>query len=289
MMQVIDMEFKKTYSCTISEETKLADLERIKEELKELLPLLSKGKVEQLQKQISHFYLHKWKQRRIPKYGSVNKGFTEEELEKFLGVIKDDRFRLLFEFQGYLALRVGEVCKVNMQDFNFKTRELKVHTEKAHTLDTLLLPQFLYDETLEYIKAHTHEIDDSLGYIFYPNREKSHNKKPYINLNYVRRIFRYYTSLAGLDEIYDTSEESLATRPKRELHRLTTHSLRHFGITHFSKAVNGNIILTNRFARHSKESIAVTMGYINTSKEELYGAIEKAFCPNDIQKIKVNL
>ena len=45
----------------INEDTKLEELERIKGELKELLPLLSKWRVEELQKLISHHYTTKWK------------------------------------------------------------------------------------------------------------------------------------------------------------------------------------------------------------------------------------
>ncbi len=270
----------------VTSDTTLAELERLKAELDGLLPLLSKWRVEELQQQLSHFYMRKWKRGHIAKYGALNKGFTDEELAKFLGVIKDSRFRLLFGFQSCLALRIGEVCKVNVQDFDFRIRELKIRTEKSHTLDTLIVPKFLFDETLEYIREHAREIDGAEGYLFYPDKIKSHDKTPYINLNYARRIFRYYVALAGLDEVYDLSEETSPNRSKRKLHRLSTHSLRHYGITHFSKAVNGNVVLTNRFARHSKKSIAVTMGYINTSKEELYSAIEGAFSQNPVKTIE---
>ena len=47
-----------------------------------------------------------------PKYGSINKGFTELELQHFLRNVKNDKFRLLFKYQAYLGLRVGEVSKL---------------------------------------------------------------------------------------------------------------------------------------------------------------------------------
>ena len=45
----------------ITEDTKLEELVRIKGELRELLPLLSKWRVEELQKLISQHYTTKWK------------------------------------------------------------------------------------------------------------------------------------------------------------------------------------------------------------------------------------
>jgi integrase len=191
-----------------------------------------------------------------------------------LDVIKEDRFRLLFSYQAYLALRIGEVCVLNLKDFNFEIRELRIKTEKAHTLDTLKIPQFLYGLTLEYIGKHNKEIEASQGYLFYPDK-KGHSDMPHLNLNYVRAVFRYYAQLAGLTEVYDTTEESVPKRAKRKLHRLTSHSLRHYGITTFNRAVHGDIILTQKYARHRE--IGSTQVYIYTSKEELYAGIEAAF------------
>lgn len=139
----------------INEDTKLEELQRIKGELTALLPLLSKWRVEELQKLVSQHYTTKWKHRKFRKYGSLNKGFTQGELERFLEVVKEPRFKLLFEYQAYLAPRVGEVCQLSIKDFDFSQRKLRVRTEKAHTLDTLLVPKSLFEQTLAYIKEHT--------------------------------------------------------------------------------------------------------------------------------------
>ena len=63
---------------------------------------------------------------------------------------------------------------------------------------------------------------------------------------------------------------------------LTTHSLRHFGITTFNRAVHGDIILTQKYARHKE--IGSTQVYIYTSKDELYSAIDTAFSKNHIKE-----
>lgn len=267
----------------INEDTKLEELERIKAELRELLPLLSKWRVEELQKQLSQFYMQKWKKRRFPKYGALNKGFTTEELHKFLAVINEQKYRLLFEYQAFLGLRIGEVVKLNMKDIDFNARVMRVHTEKAHTLDTLLIPQFLFEETLAFVRENNEQIDKAQGYIFFADKLKSHSKELHVNQNYVRNVFRHYLSLTGLNDIYDTSNESLEGRAKRSLHRLSTHSLRHHAITTFNRSVNGNVTLTKAFARH--RDLSSTQVYIYTSKTELYNAIENAFASSVKERV----
>ena len=86
---------------------------------------------------------------------------------------------------------------------------------------------------------------------------------------------------SGLDSIYDYSEED--GKRNRALHRLTTHSLRHYAITHFAKATNGNIVQTCRFARHAKPE--TTMRYISRDNEELYKSIDFAFS-NRLSELK---
>ncbi|MDE1849889.1 MAG: hypothetical protein KGI00_04135, partial [Candidatus Micrarchaeota archaeon] len=62
---------------------------------------------------------------------------------------------------------------------------------------------------------------------------------PYVECNYIRRVFREYVEKSGLDEMYDVSEER-----------------------------NGNVVLTSRFARH--RDMGTTSRYINTDKKEIY-------------------
>ncbi len=88
---------------------------------------------------------------------------------------------------------------------------------------------------------------------------------------------------AKLDEVYDQSEESYG-RTSRRLHRLTTHSLRHYAITSFARQSNGNVVLSSRFARHSDPS--TTMTYINTRKDKLYKAVDEAFSVEKAKKLK---
>jgi integrase len=224
---------------------------------------------------------------RIPRYGALNKGFTEQEIQKFFRAIDNQKFRLLFSYQAQLGLRIGEVVRINIKDIRFESRELVVKTEKAMTLDTLLIPAPLFKETLDYIESSSGSVEKAQGFIFFKEAGKSRTPEPYLDQNYVRNAFREYVRKANLDEVYDQSDESRPGRVPRRLHRLTTHSLRHYAITRFAEQTNGNVFLTSKFARHIKPD--VTMTYINTNKKQLYENIDGAFSVSRAVSLKAKV
>ena len=255
----------------------LRELGEIESKLNELLPRLSKHKVRGLKELILRHYIRTYNIKSLPaKYGTLNRGFTSEELEVFLHSIDNPKYSILFSMQAYLGLRIGEAVRININDI--KGHELRILTEKARVLNTLLVPSGLYARLMDYIKENEAQINRAQGYLFFADETAhSRRKEPFLNENYVRKVFRGYIQEAGLYEQYATSEESVAGRPPRRLARLTTHSLRHYAITKFSKQTNGNLILTSRFARHLKPETTLT--YIHSDKSELYEYVEKMVEP----------
>ena len=144
----------------------------------------------------------------------------------------------------------------------------------------------LFKDTIAFISKYRAEIEKAQGYLFYADKLRTKRPEPFLEQNYVRNRFRHYIVLAGLDEVYDTSDET-QERSVRHLHRLTTHSLRHYAITRFAKQTNGNLVLTSRFARHSDPS--TTMTYISTKKEELYKEIDNAFGLDQALSLKARI
>jgi integrase len=185
------------------------------------------------------------------------------------------KFRLLFSYQAYIGLRVGEVSKLHISNIDFDKRELTIKSEKSSKMDSLIIPLELFKETVEFMNRYQKEIKAAEGYIFFKENDNGHTGLPYINVNYVRNVFREIIQLSGLNQTYATSEETYENHVPRSLHRLTTHSLRHYAITHFAKSTNGNVVLASRFARHSNPS--TTMRYIAKDKDELYKNIDFAF------------
>ena len=251
------------------------ELEQIEAKLNELMPRVGKHKVRQLVQLVAKYYARRWKQksRKTMKYGTLNKGFNQLELEAFLKSIDNPKYRLLFKFQAYLGLRIGEAVRVNIRNINLQSREIIIHTEKARVINTLILPMSLYSEMMLYLEENKEAISQADGYLFYADKNKSRTPEPYLNLGYVRKVFRQYTKQVNLDEVYANSDETDLSRPARQLHRLTTHSLRHYAITTFSRKTNGNLVLTSRYARHQNPNTTLT--YINSDKTELYSAIEQ--------------
>ena len=157
--------------------------EHLKQELCVSIPHLSKHQLVDIRKLTIEQFKKRYQRSRVPKYGSLNKGFTELELKQFFRVIDNDKFKLLFSYQAQMGLRIGEAVKINIQDIKFETRELKVKTEKAGTLDILLIPIQLFQETLEYTKAHSNEVEQASGYLFFKEEGKSHTNKLILDVN----------------------------------------------------------------------------------------------------------
>ena len=261
--------------------------ESLKAELEAILPLLPKHYMVEVRKQVTAQFKKRFKKSRVPKYGSLNKGFEEREVQAFFRVVKNPKFHLLFSYQAQLGLRMGEARRINIKDIKFESRELVVKTEKAMTLDTLLIPAPLFKETLDYISANKKAIEGASGYLFFKEKGKGRTLEPYLAEGYVRNQFTEFIDKAALDEVYDMSDESAPNKNPRKLHRLTTHSLRHYAITHFAEQTNGNVFLTSKFARHSKPG--TTMTYISTDRKALYQNIEGAFGVSRAVALKARL
>lgn len=219
--------------------------------------------------------------RKMPKYGSMDKSFSEEELVQFFNILDDPKFILLFSYQAVLGLRIGEAVRVHIRDINLKKRELRIDTEKGQRTDYLPLPKDLFQKTMQFIDDYSDEIMKRKGYLFWADYYPQRNKMPYVNSNVARNVFAKAVKKAGLDEVYSYSE---GTRPKL-LHRLTPHSLRHYAISNHARKNNGNIVLTSKFARH--RNLETTMIYVHTSKKELYDSIVDAQEDGILARVKV--
>ncbi len=216
----------------------------------------------------------------VPKYGNLNRNFTEDELQKFFDAITKERYHrswkkylIAFKMQAYLGLRIGEVCAIKTKDINLQTRELVLTTEKARRLDRLLIPTILYYDLVDFIQENEPKIHAADDYLLYSDRPDT-STKAHIGNNELRKVFRETAKKAGIEDSYGESEETANGR--RPLYRLTTHSLRHYAITRFYRACK-DIELTNMFARHSKGNLKDTMRYIGSNRDTLYKNIDLAF------------
>ena len=94
-------------------------------------------------------YKKRYKKSGTPKYGTLNKSFTELELQHFLRNVPNDKFRLLFKYQAYLGLRIGEVTKLHISNIDFEKRELILTSEEddMKAMETLgRIDKIFYDD-----------------------------------------------------------------------------------------------------------------------------------------------
>ncbi len=178
---------------------------------------ISKHQLEALRTIVTKAHERRFKRRREPRYGSINKGFTELELQRFLRSIHNDKFHLLFSYQAQLGLRVGEVCKLHVSNIDFDKRELKIKSEKSKKIDSLIIPLDLFKQTVEYIARNEARIRASNGYVFFKDNDNNHDRTPYLDVNYVRKVFGKILKDAGLDQIYAYSEETEQSHKSRPL------------------------------------------------------------------------
>jgi len=254
----------------------------VKGELEHLGRYLSKGSLVKAITILSEARKRRFLRSKRPKYGSMNKGVTEEELERFFSVIDDPKPHLLFSFQAFLGLRIGEAVRISIQDMNLKTRELRIFTEKSGKTDYLLMPEKLFEVALHYIAAYEKEIAAAKGHLFFSvgKGRRSSESNPYITTQTARVVFRGYLKKAKMAEVYGYS---VGAGP-RSLYRLSPHSLRHYAITNFCRKNGGNAVLASKFARHT--NLQTTMVYIHTEKEELYASIERAHDTKILERVR---
>ena len=77
--------------------------------VKEQSAELNFRQLKELKGTVNHVFSKKYRGNGPPKYGSINKGFTELELQCFLRNVKSEKFKLLFKYHAYLDLRVSDV------------------------------------------------------------------------------------------------------------------------------------------------------------------------------------
>ncbi|MBI4448355.1 site-specific integrase [Candidatus Woesearchaeota archaeon] len=227
---------------------------------------LSKHQLERIITKVSSVIKKKYKRVKEPKYGSLNRGFTDSELRRFLGCIKNEKAWFCFNLMANLGLRVGEVVMLKWEDIDFINKRVKVYTEKAKTIDFLPMTE----RVQKLLRLWVRKLQD------YANKEDylfQGQNREYISPNWLRKEFRIACELADLNETYGESEERMIDR-KRVLYRLTTHSLRHYFITKVYNKTK-NPIHSQRLARH--KDFGSTQVYIHCTDADLTESMAEAF------------
>lgn len=225
---------------------------------------LTKHRLDSLRKKVLLELKARYYKSRGTKYGQLNKGFTEEELQWFLRQVTSKRAKLIFLLMANLGLRIHEACSLRTEDVDLVTRRVWVRSQKE-SYPTML---FLHDGILAALQEH---LNDHEGEWVFPAKQAG--KFPYCSPDWARNQFSIARAAAGLDFTYSKSRPGgVHGSIERRLHRLTTHSLRHYFIR---KVHQGDLRLTQRLARH--KDVRNTTGYIYVSQEEMDRALIRVF------------
>jgi integrase len=189
---------------------------------------LKKHQLKQLQKAVSRELRERYAKHKGPKYGNLQKGFRTDEFTLFLQNVKNPKAQLAYQLQAYLGLRVGEVVQIRLGDIDWEHRRLFLITEKSQTHDSLYLHDKAYNLLQAWVSQYHKEIVSNDGYLLFAEaRTRSRNPRLHISPNWLRNYLRQNIRRSGLEMTYAQSIERNGRTP-RTLHRLTTHSLRHF-------------------------------------------------------------
>jgi len=85
---------------------------------------LSQDRLKKLVTLVSETRKSKYKRNRKKKYGTLNKGFTDEELTKFFSFCNNPKAYLAFFLMANLGLRVGEVVEIKLADLDFNKNKI---------------------------------------------------------------------------------------------------------------------------------------------------------------------
>lgn len=224
------------------------------------LSLLSKHELEELQHACRKELQKRFIRRKKRKYGTMFKAFRPEELRIFFSHVGNEYALLSYMNMAYAGLRVSEAVRIRAEHVDLSANVLSVQSLKTGLADEVPLCPALVAQ-LERALERT-----PTGYLT-PGKSHGH-----LSADWLRNYFREVVNKAGLDQTYGESEER--GRKPRKLHRLTTHSLRHYFVTMVYNSCK-NQKVAQRLARHT--SMASTGGYIHASEEELSTTVLNAF------------
>lgn len=239
--------------------------------------VLKKGELERVIKEAGKVYRSKYKKRRVAKYGRNCRAMPSEDLVSFFGSFRPEefRFKVLFAFQFYLGLRIGEVCRLKVSDLDLQRDCVRVVSEKKRfeQVDFLYLNSSLKELLLEYLRLYESKCVEHDGFLFF--RRQSSCKFGYVSPNFARALFRRVCVRAGIDKVY-SEREGLSGLPFKagKLHLYTTHSLRH-SCADLLRRNGVPIEVVKEILRHS--SISTTQIYFRAGKEEAIEGFKKTF------------
>lgn len=236
--------------------------------LQNQLTALTNRELRRVRSVIATEFRRRYPKKLPPKYGLLNKGCTDEELDKILACTTSITARTIFLLQATLGLRVGEAVRIKREHLDLARCSLWVDSEKGSHPSMMLLHKRIHWALRQYLNSGMAGEE----YLF-PAREKT-NRRPHVSPYWVAREFRKSRDQSGLSFSYSITKPCGRMKRRNPQYRLSTHSLRHYFITKVHDAT-GDIVITQRLARH--RDIKSTTVYTHKSQRQINQALLVAF------------
>ena len=205
----------------------------------------------------------RWQDMMLPKVREKEQDFiTPEEFESFVSKINLDfygtRDRVFYELLWSTGLRVGEALALNLEDINFKDREIKVKTFKGGEGNKVY-------------------ISDRLEYWLMRWIESRHDHHPALFIIYHGDVVRFNRSMSS-KRLIDYRKEFGVTM------KLSHHAFRRGFCTHLLNS-GANIKEVQYLARHRSERTTlkfytkVTRGRVKDVRQNIFNTLFKGFMP----------
>ncbi|MEW6036013.1 MAG: site-specific integrase [Candidatus Micrarchaeota archaeon] len=212
----------------------------------------------------------------------VDRTFNSEELKAFFEGLPNEKYRLMFGMQMCLALRISEVVKMRVSDLDLFRRTAIIREPKTGRNMEKTIPIEMFSRLAVYLDKNREAIRLCDNCLWFSDKPPTNKKQamPHLNENYARKLFRESVVKCGLATAYAVSRDG------RPLYRLSSHSLRHNGITEVARAVGGDIFKLQTFSGHTR--LDSLQRYVHhATKEELATTLDKIFsAKTDVRKLK---
>jgi integrase len=158
------------------------------------------------------------------------------------------KFQMMLAYAFFRGLRIGEICPINILDFQDDYTKLRVIFEKSHIEDVLPLIPELTAMTKDYILRNKHTFKDGYLFPFYSSKRLS----PCMNTSTAEALFSKLRKIIGLEY------PQFLEKATEKRYRIGWHSCRRWFETRIHDKVN------------DRKKLADIMRYLEVSTVDTY-------------------
>lgn len=200
------------------------------------------------------------------------KYITDHEFERIRDYIEtkieSPPMKMCLRLMMFIGLAAGDVNDLKRENFNQDFTVVNFIRKKTQRPVERKLQKKLSRELKLYYEQHNHKMTDN--YLFFTSY-RNQSKNPFIMRNVISVKFAEIRKGLNINETYYTTKHGL------NLHRLTSHTMRHYAAYRVYLASGKDIVATTRIFGWAKTETAARYIYSMEAKLREQQIIEKAF------------